>query len=359
MRTFLVLNYGSSSLKYALFEEERELLREKRTTGELKHFESLLRKLSEDHAPHFVLHRVVHGMDHKSPMPINEKTLPILEELARINPLHNFIAYHCIRLSLELFPKSLHFALFDTDFHHTVPEHARLYGLPLELYKRGIKRYGFHGLSYTYLLKRSKEILGKDRPNLIMMHLGAGASTCAVKEGFSVDTSMGFTPLEGLLMLTRPGDTDPGVLLHLLKEGKTPQELEHLLYRGSGLRSLAGVEGFKELLKRKDHISELAFETFIYRLLKYVGAYWFVLECKVDALVFSGGIGENSPEVREALCTRLRPLGVDIDRRANELNEEIISSERSSVKVLVLKTNEEKQMVSILRDYIKKNHESH
>ncbi len=351
MRTFLCLNYGSSSLKYALFEGQRQILKHKRVfRGE--DLSQALRELAKELpiSPEVVLHRVVHGMEHKSPMPIEGQSLAILRELARINPLHNSIALEGIEQSLELFSKSKHYAIFDTDFHSSIPESARIYGLDYELYQRGIKRYGFHGISYSYLLRRSKQVLEKTKPNLIMMHLGQGCSVCAVKEGVSVYTSMGFTPLEGLLMVARPGDVDAGVILHMLRSGLSVEELEGRLYRESGIRAIAGVSDFEELLTLKRNGNRraiLAFEAFLHRLLKYVGAYWFLLEGKVDALVFSGGIGENSPEVREELCKRLAFLGVELDQEANRKNQEFISSKGSSVKVLVIETQEELEMINI------------
>lgn len=357
MRTFLSLNHGSSSLKFALFEEERLVFKDGIKTKDLKDFEKALLSIKSrlEVDPYAIAHRVVHGMDHKGPMPINQNTLPLLKELADINPLHNAIAFHCISFSLGLFPQSKHYALFDTDFHKSLPEYAQLYGINLQLYKRGIKRYGFHGISYSYLLERSKEILKKEKPNLIMMHLGAGCSICAIKGGVSVDTSMGFSPLEGLLMATRPGDLDAGVVLQLLKEGYTAKDIEDLFYHNSGLKGLWGKEDFKELIEsmEKDPMAKLTFDVFLYRLLKYVGAYWFVLGGMVDALVFSGGIGENSPQLRLALCERLKPFGVLIDYHKNEEGESIINTEESKVKVLVLKTDEELQMVRLLRQTLR------
>lgn len=360
MTTSLCLNYGSSTLKYALFEGKSIALRGRKALRGVGDLHRVVGELGEELSlkPGVVLHRVVHGMEHSSPMPVNPETLKILEELAHINPLHNSIALEGIRLSLELFHHSQHYAIFDTDFHNSMPEYARLYGVDYELYRKGIKRYGFHGISYSYLLKKSRGLLGKEKPSLIMMHLGQGCSLCAVKEGISADTSMGFTPLEGLLMVSRPGDLDAGVILHMLRSGLSPEELERRLYRESGLKAIADATSFEELLimrERGDRRAGLAFEAFIHRLLKYVGAYWFLLEGKVDALVFSGGIGENSPEVREELCKRLAFMGVRLDHGANRENCEIISSEESKLKVLVLKTDEEQEMVNILAEYLEGN----
>ncbi|MFN3471019.1 MAG: acetate/propionate family kinase [Aquificaceae bacterium] len=356
MRTFLSLNYGSSSLKLGLFVEEDPLLREAHRASTLEDFKEMLvnlrSKLKED--PHFVAHRVVHGMDYKGPMHINQDTLPLLEGLAALNPLHNSIALYCIKVSLELFANSKHYALFDTDFHKTLPIHAQLYALTWDMYHKGIKRYGFHGISYSYLLEKSKELLGKENPNLILMHLGSGSSICAIKEGISVDTSMGFSPLEGLPMITRPGDLDPGILLHLIKDHPKPEDLQKLLYYSSGIKGLWGKGSFEEVVKAKDEDqrAKVIFEMFLHRLLKYVGAYWFVLEGCVDALVFAGGIGENSPQVRSSLCERLKPFGVQIDPQKNYQNQTVLSTESSKVKVFLIKTDEELHMVQILRKTI-------
>ncbi|MDW8095746.1 MAG: acetate/propionate family kinase [Aquificaceae bacterium] len=354
MRTFLSLNYGSSSLKYALFEEDRAILRGsfQRTQGES--LEELLDRLSLSlqTRPDLVAHRVVHGMEHQSPMLVDEKSLTLLEELARINPLHNALALVGIRKSLTLFPHSKHYALFDTDFHGSIPPYARVYGVDYQLYQEGIKRYGFHGLSYSYLLRRAKDTLKKDRPNLIIMHLGQGCSICAIKEGLSVDTSMGFSPLEGLMMVSRPGDLDPGVILELLERGYSKEKLKEYLYKSSGIKAIAGVSNFEELLQKDSPQAKLALEAFIYRLFKYVGSYWFVLEGKVDALVFSGGIGENSPMVRQRLCSMLYFLGIQIDPQANQEGKEVISSSHSSTRVLLIKTDEELEMVLRLREHI-------
>lgn len=347
-KLFLCLNYGSSNLKYALFRGFEEIEEGKRLLeGEGSLREALMSL--KDRRPHVILHRVVHGMDLRSPLKVDKESLPLLEKLSKMDPLHNALALKGIDLCLELFPESFQYAVFDTDFHKSMPEYARAYGLDYKLYLQGIKRYGFHGLSYSYLLRRSKELLREEKPNLIMLHLGAGCSACVVKKGISVDTSMGYSPVEGLLMQTRPGDIDAGVLLELLRSGATYEELERILYRASGFRALGGVSDFQELLKKRheDGRAELAYEVFLYRLLKYVGFYWFVLEGQLDALVFSGGIGENSPQLRKDLCNRLTFLGLRLDPRANEENREVISSDESTFKVFVIKTKEELEMLHI------------
>lgn len=355
MRTFLSLNYGSSSLKYAKFAERDLLFKE---TIQIKGLKDLKRAIIDirkriTEEPYAVVHRVVHGMDYKSPMPINNKNIKILEKLSEINPLHNSMALYGIKLSLKIFPKSRQYSIFDTDFHRDIPEYAKLYGIDLKFYRQGIKRYGFHGISYSYLLKKSIEILKNDKPNLIIMHLGSGCSVSAIKEGKPIETSMGFSPLEGLIMSTRSGDLDPGVILYLLKRYK-PEQIEKILYRKSGIKGIFGSEDFREVIKSRynDPNAKLAFLAFLHRLIKYVGSYWFVLDGKVDAIVFSGGIGENSPELREELCQRISKFGVYIDKLKNLQNQIIISSQYSPTKILNIKTDEESEMINILLEKI-------
>lgn len=351
MRCFLALNYGSSSLKYSVFREEKEIRRGRFSASSYDDFKHLIFKVRDEIGqmnPYAVIHRFVHGGEHRGPMLLKDDSLKLLEELVPLNPLHNSISMFCIRISLDVFPNSKHYAVFDTDFHTTIPPEARLYGVDYTLYEKGVKRYGFHGLSYSYVLRRVKELLAKDKPNIIALHLGAGSSVCAIKNGVSVETSMGFSPLEGLMMMTRPGDIDAAIVLRLLEGGMTIDEVRNYLYRNSGLKAITGVSDFRELvhkLREGDKIAELAFKSFVHRILKYIGAYWFVLEGVVDSLVFCGGIGENSPELRAEICKRTRPFGIEIDEEANSQNLEVISSPRSKVKIFVIRTNEELEMV--------------
>jgi acetate kinase len=249
------------------------------------------------------------------------------------------------------------YAIFDTSFFRELPFTSRAYALPLEFYERGIKRYGFHGISYSYLLKETARLLGKDIKELsaIMLHLGSGASACAVYKGKPMDTSMGMTPLEGLVMSSRAGDLDPGILLHLLRE-KSPEELEHLLYNECGVKGLTGSKDIGKMVQQAqegDPIARRALELYVYRIKKYIGAYYAVLP-KVDALVFSGGVGENSPVVRELVCKGLERLGVVLDESLNKSKDLplFINSPDSKLKILVIKTDEDLEMARQLLERV-------
>lgn len=355
MRYFLALNYGSSSLKYALFDENlKEIKRGNFVSYTVEDFRKSIFEVKEQVSSFvsaenlYLAHRFVHGAQNTSPLTLNDENLKTLEKLVELNPLHNKISFFCIQISLEFFPSSKHFAIFDTDFHRTIPPESQIYGLDLDLYKEGFRKYGFHGISYSYVLRRIREILGKQKPNIIALHLGSGSSACAIKEGVSVETSMGFSPLEGLIMSTRPGDLDPGLIVFLLEKGMSVEQLKDYLYHNCGIKGLCGTKDFRELIRRLkvgDMNAELAFKAFVQRILKYVGYYWILLEGDIDALVFSGGIGENSPEVRYAVCEKLRKFGVRINQELNSQSVERISDSESKVHVFVIKTNEELEMI--------------
>jgi acetate kinase len=244
-------------------------------------------------------------------------------------------------------------AVFDTAFHRTIPDVAGLYALPLEMGReRGLHRYGFHGTSYRYVSARLLQRLGRPATGtrLIVCHLGNGASVCAIRDGRSVDTSMGLTPLEGLVMGTRSGDVDPGLLLHLLhQEGLTPDQLDRLLNQESGLLGLGGKADVRDLQQAAasgDSRAELALDAFAYRVRKYVGAYAAVLE-GLDALAFTAGIGEHSVTVRARVCQGLHWLGVRLDPGVNERpgpGEVRISAADATVQVWVIPTDEESQI---------------
>jgi acetate kinase len=232
MKHILVFNYGSSSLKYALFEQLQAKVRESVKIDGVEDCQKVVRQvIANTERIDAIAHRVVHGMDLDSPLPINEETIEKLKSLVSLSPLHNRLALAGIEVCLQELPQVPQYAIFDTSFFRELPFTSRAYALPLEFYERGIKRYGFHGISYSYLLKETARLLGKELKGLsaIMLHLGSGASACAVYKGKPIDTSMGMTPLEGLVMSSRAGDLDPGILLHLLRE-RSPEELEHLLY---------------------------------------------------------------------------------------------------------------------------------
>jgi acetate kinase len=236
-------------------------------------------------------------------------------------------------------------ACFDTAFHSSLPQVARMYALPRSLFDQGILRYGFHGLSYEYVMSELHTLEGKlANGRVIIAHLGSGASMAAVKEGKSIDTSMGFTPLEGLVMSTRSGDVDPGVLLYLLEQKEmAAKEMNTLMNKESGLLGVSGTSGdMKALLDKmqQDVRAREAVDLFCYRAKKYIGAYAAVLG-GLDVLVFAGGIGERAPAVRKQICDDLDFLGIRLDVQNNEANAAVISPPQSRVRVRVIRTNED------------------
>jgi acetate kinase len=358
MKHILVFNYGSSSLKYALFEQLQAKVRESVKIDGIEDCQKVVRQvIANIERIDAIAHRVVHGMDLDSPLPINEETIEKLRSLVSLSPLHNSLALAGIEVCLQELPQVPQYAIFDTSFFRELPFTSRAYALPLEFYERGIKRYGFHGISYSYLLKETARLLGKELKGLsaIMLHLGSGASACAVYKGKPIDTSMGMTPLEGLVMSSRAGDLDPGILLHLLRE-KSLEDLEHLLYNECGVKGLTGSKDIGKIVKQAqegDPISQRALELYVYRIKKYIGAYYAVLP-EVDALVFSGGVGENSPVVRELVCKGLEKLGIVLDEGLNKGKDLplFINSPDSKLKILVIKTDEELEMARQLLERV-------
>ena len=296
-------------------------------------------------------HRVVHGGDFRDSQLFTPEVLKRIEDTVELAPLHNphnLKGYYVCR---ELFPEKPQVAVFDTAFHQTRPARAYLYALPFDYFRRHrIRRYGFHGTSHRYVSYRFRQLTetSKEETNLITVHLGNGCSVAAIQHGRSVDTSMGFTPLEGLVMGTRPGDIDPAIPLHLMaKQEMTHQEVSTILNRQSGLYGISGeTNDMRALLEsaRKGHErARTAIEVFCYRLRKYLGAYTAVLG-QVHGLVFTGGIGENAPRVRELSLENLDALGYDLDRQKNDKAvgaEAEISKASSRVKIFVIPTNEE------------------
>jgi acetate kinase len=315
----LVLNPGSSSMKRAVFDFPRETV------------------VAETDAVDAVGIRVVHGgSDFVTPVRVDDGVVAAIARLAELAPLHNPLAVKAIEETRRARPGVPVVAVFDTAFHQTMPPLAASYAVPPEL---GVRRYGFHGISYSYVSKRV------DAKRHIVCHLGNGASVCAILDGKSVDTSMGFTPMEGLVMGTRAGDLDPGVLLYLLRQGKSEAELDDLLNHRSGLLGVSNRSGDVRELQRAaqdgDARAELALDLFAYRAAKYIGAYAAVLG-GVDALTFTAGIGEHSASMRSRICSRLAFLGIELDEelnRAARTDERRIS--RGAVAVWVIPTNEE------------------
>jgi len=385
----LVLNSGSSSLKFKLFSFADtgpeslasglvERIGEKESRVALRRAGPAGRKLDErleigDHAqavavmlnvirdggllqgaaaPDAIGHRVVHGGEtFHSPVRIDEGVIRAIEELGPLAPLHNPVNLIGIRATRERAPEVPQVAVFDTGFHQSLPRHAYLYGLPYVLYEReGVRRYGFHGTSHNFVCRAAAEFLGRTRTdlNMITLHLGNGASAAAIRKGRSVDTSMGMTPLEGLLMGTRCGDLDPAVLLYLVRHcGMDIEQIDMLLNRKSGLKGICGQNDMRAIVDRAgqgDDRAILALQMFTYRLKKYVGSYMAVLG-RVDCLVFTGGIGEHAPSVRELACQDLEGLGIVLDRKRNSqaLGGTIreIQAGTSRVRILVVPTDEE------------------
>jgi len=292
-------------------------------------------------------YRVVHGgPDLWEPTRFDESVLAELERQIPLAPLHIPAALAVARAALLLLPRVPHVAVFDTGFHHDLPTVARTYAVSAGLAERlRIRRYGFHGISVEFLVQRLAE-LAPERRQIVVCHLGAGASVTAVRDGRSIDTSMGFTPLEGLPMATRCGDLDPSIPLYLQDQaGMTAAQVSQLLEHESGLKGLSGTSGdFREISERAsagDPASRLALDVFAYRIRKYVGAYWAALE-GLDAVVFAGGIGEHSAPLREAVLAPLAALGIQLDPKANADGpaERQISTPDSPVSVWVIPTDE-------------------
>jgi len=291
-------------------------------------------------------HRLVHGgSKYSAPQRIAEDLLAELHTLARLDPDHTPEAIRGIRFLSRLFPELPQVACFDTAFHRSLPKVARMYALPRKFYDEGVRRYGFHGLSCEYIMRELQATEGELADGrVIILHLGSGSSMTAVRNGKSVDTSMGFTPLEGLVMGTRSGDVDPGAILYLEEHGHaSPEGMDTLLNRRSGLLGVSGISAdMRELLHKEasDSRAAEAIELFCYRAKKYVGAYAAALG-GVDLLVFSGGIGENSPAIRERICEGLGFLGIKLDSSLNHKNAASISDPHSRIKVRVVHTDED------------------
>jgi len=294
-------------------------------------------------------HRVVHGGESfTSSVLINDEVIKVLQDNIELAPLHNPPNIKGIQAVTRLLPETPQVSVFDTAFHSKMPPNAFLYGIPFELYKKyKIRRYGFHGTSHLYVSKKAAEFMGKDvnQLKIITAHLGNGCSIAAVDKGVSIDTSMGFTPLEGLLMGTRSGDLDPSLILYIMgKEGLSLNEANTLLNKHSGLIGISGESSdMREILasvKDQQKRSIYAFDIFCYRIKKYIGAYSAAMG-GIDALVFTGGIGENAAEVRADVCKNLEYLGIRLDMLRNENKETVISDNSSKVKVFRIPTNEE------------------
>ncbi len=367
----LVLNAGSSSLKYSV----RRFDPGQACAGGVRIAKGVVEQIGEgevaDHVQAFdivsgelaevlggrtldaVGHRVVHGGERfTGPALVDNEIIRAIEQLNELAPLHNPPGVQCIRAAIRAWPKVPQVAVFDTSFHRTLPEHAWRYALPDELYRRyGIRRYGFHGTSVQYVGQRAADLLGVPWEEFdgVVAHLGNGASVTAVHAGRSVDTSMGFTPLEGLVMGTRSGDVDPGALVFLLRKGYDADGLDSLLNRHSGFTALAGhndMRAITEAAAAGNEEADLALETAVHRLARYIGGYHVACE-GAQAVVLTGGVGENSAPFRARLLAKLGPLGIKLDPAANEAATGVeeglrISTPDSAIPVLVVPTDEER-----------------
>ena len=296
-------------------------------------------------------HRVVHGGEEfTGSVLIDEHVLESIERFADLAPLHNPPNLTGIRAAMHSLPGAVQVACFDTAFHTTIPQTAYLYALPYEIYEKyRIRRYGFHGTSHRYVARQCAKLMGMDKTeaNIITCHLGNGCSMAAVKEGNSVDTSMGLTPLEGLVMGTRCGDIDPAILFQLGDKGYSIDQLNDMCNKQSGLLGISGISNdmrnLNELVKEGNERAKLAVDIFAYRIKKYIGTYTAVLG-RLDAIVFTGGIGENNPDLRAQVCAEQSQIGIEIDAERNEAkssDNRLISADTSRVKVYVIPTDEE------------------
>jgi acetate kinase len=302
-------------------------------------------------------HRVVHGMKHTGPELITDDLLVELKKGCVFDPDHLPEEINLIEVFQDHYPAIKQIACFDTSFHTSMPAVAKLLSIPRRYHAEGIQRYGFHGLSYTFLMQELKKIAGKEtiKGRVILAHLGNGASLAAVKDGKSIDTSMGFTPTSGLMMGTRTGDLDPGVGLYLMQsQNLSPKEFNHLVNQESGLLGISETSAdMRDLVKREysDSRAAEAIELFCYQTKKWIGSFAAALG-GLDVLVFSGGIGDHSPEVRSKICDGLEFLGIELDEIKNMNNEPMISTETSKVQVRVIKTNEELVIAKMVCDVL-------
>ncbi len=386
----VVINSGSSSVKYEVFDtfgfsvlssgllerigesESQHTHRVYGPSGDVKEIVRRARVVNHEEGFRFILsspespvikspsellgigHRVVHGGEaFQEPVVIDEQVMETIRELIPLAPLHNPANLLGIEAARRVFPGVPQVAVFDTAFHQSIPRHAFIYALPYSFYAlHRVRRYGFHGTSHLCVAKKAAAHLEKPLTalNLITLHLGNGASATAILEGHSVDTSMGMTPLEGLVMGTRCGDVDPAIPFYLMRVTRMAEgEIEALLNKGSGLKGICGANDMREILQmanRGDALAQLALELYCYRVKKFIGAYLAVLG-RVDALVFTGGIGENAAPIRKRSCQGLEGFGIAVDDGKNEkslVGVLEIQRDGAAVKVLAVRTDEEQEI---------------
>jgi len=357
----LTINAGSSSIKYSLYSKGNCLVKgiEERIGikgGCVNHAQALkriLKKLGDTTDITAVAHRVVHGGTIKETTRITPTVLRKLKALIELAPLHEPPEIKCITLCKKLLDAQ-HFAVFDTIFHRSIGDIQRLYPLPRTLNKKfNIQRYGFHGISHQYVSQEAATMLKKplSKLKIITCHLGNGASVTAVKKGKSFDTSMGFTPVEGLMMGSRSGDVDAGILFFLMHHGYGKEKLYKLLNHQSGLKGISGKQDMRDIQNSTDKKCKLAMDMFCYRVAKYIGAYMAGMN-GCDAIVFTAGIGEHSWKIRKKVMEYFDYVGITIDPQKNKKNALIIS--RGKIKVLVIPTNEELMMVKEVQKQLRR-----
>ena len=394
----LVLNSGSSSIKFQIFtmdtrtslasglveqigsNSSRAVLKANGEIYEIKRFiknhhdglEAMNELFVTSHILHDLSeldgigHRIVHGGESFfSSMIVDDNVIKKIEEISPLAPLHNPGHLAGIKNAMKESKNVPHVVVFDTVFHQSMPEYAYRYALPYDVCKaHHIRKYGFHGTSHRYVCKQAAKMLGIefDKFNAISLHLGNGASACAVQNGKSIDTSMGLSPLEGLIMGTRSGDIDPAIITYLLNlDELKAEEIDAFLNKKSGLLGICGSSDMREVVIKMQEGNErahLAFEMFCYRIKKYIGAYYAVLG-RIDAIVFTGGIGENAPYSREKICNDLTHMGIKIDHELNfakVFGARDLSSPDAAVKTLVVPTNEELEIALETKRVIEENH---
>ena len=369
IKKVLVINSGSSSLKYQLFdmvkgERIAKGLVERIGCGGPKDHTAARDKVVADLGDlakdiDAIGHRVLHGAEvFKDSVKVTPAIMKKLEKLVKFGPLHMPANLGGIEACEKIFKGVPNVAVFDTAFHQTMPDCAAMYAIDPKYYKKmGIRKYGFHGTSHKFIVQEAAKFLKKpvEKVNLVTCHLGNGSSLAAIKNGGVVDTSMGLTPLAGMVMGTRCGDIDAASVLSIMEaEKKTPAEMDTLLNKKSGLLALAGSSDCRDICSKADKgdkQAELALEMLAYRVALYIGAYNTVIG-GADAIIMTGGIGENSKEVRESIINRLGALGIKLDKKANQVRGEVkvISAKGSKIPVVVIPTNEE---LMIARDTVK------
>jgi acetate kinase len=304
-------------------------------------------------------HRVVHGGDYFfEPIIIDAEAKLKIKACSKIAPLHNPHNLEGTTACENILPKAVNVAVFDTAFHQTIPKHAFIYGIPYKYYeKHKIRRYGFHGTSHEYVAMEAARLLGKkiEHTKIITCHLGNGSSVCAIKEGKSVDTSMGFTPLEGLVMGTRCGDIDPAIVTFLMENEKmSVDEINRVLTEESGVLGISGMDNDMRVLRHsKEELAQLAVRAYAYRVKKYIGAYMAALN-GADAIIFTAGVGEHASVIRKMILEGMDALGIVIDDEKNKNDEMEISAQDSKVKVFVIPTDEEKMIAREVAELIGK-----